>query len=61
MQFKTVVSNLGQEFAYLNADGLRQVLGGGRQALRRGGAVDRQAGISLPSRDARERGNANDE
>ena len=40
-QFKTAIDNLGQELAYLNAAGFRQILGRRRQARRRSRASHR--------------------
>ena len=40
-QFKTAIKNIGDEVDYLDAAGIRQVLGRGRQAGRIGRAVDR--------------------
>ena len=41
-QFKTAITNIGDEVDYLDAAGIRQVLGRGRQARRGGRAGDRQ-------------------
>ncbi len=49
-QFKTMITNIGDEVAYLDAAGFRQILGRGRQAGRSGGALDRpRAGITEPT------------